>query len=383
MLCPFCGKDIDDGSTFCPECSSSFEPPEGMDENLPSQVLYNGDKNHFPEDTLLDGSEEGKKGSKAVSLAVTITIVTAVVLAIIFLSKPIAEKIKQLINQSKPAATASAAMRKTMYEPESFTLDIKIKDKESGTEKAIRIMVDYGETSEDTGFYYEFGNEKLAIRNGICYRGGKTIEAYKFFELVDSTIYEATAEMTGGYGAQTVNSKSLFDALVAGKLSEEEFEKAFNAYGPIVFAYYMGTDSSYVLPKYDDIQSICAKFLNGKVSKNAFEITEKDGKYEFTVNTETFLNEFIEFAKDEESLSEHCEKWKLEENADEINKGIKYCGEEFPQITGTMDVDDDGFVTKANVNIGDVYEVTVSFSDINSTEITQALCDSLTAATVE
>ena len=383
MLCPFCGKDIDDGSTFCPECSTSFEPPEGMDENLPSQVLYNGDKNHVPEDSLIDESADGKKSSKVASLAVTISIVTAVVLAIIFLSKPIAEKIKQLINHNKPAATASAAIRKTLYEPESYTLEITINDKNSNEKKTIRIMVDYGETSEDTGFYYECGDEKLAIRDGLCYRAGKTIEAEKFFGFIDSEVYDATKEMSGGYGVQQINSKNIFDAIVAGKLSEEELEKAFNAYGNIIFAYFMGTDSSYILPEYDDVQVICAEFLNGKVSKNAFEITEKDGKYEFTINTETFLNELVEYVKGNEDLEEHCEKWGLEENADEVNKAIKYCGEEFPQITGTIELNGDGFVTKADVKVGDAYEVTVSFSDINSTEISKELCESLAAATVE
>ena len=276
----------------------------------------------------------------------------------------------------RKAATATARLYKGKGE-------ITINDKNSNEKKTIRIMVDYGETSEDTGFYYECGDEKLAIRDGLCYRAGKTIEAEKFFGFIDSEVKDATKEMSGGYGVQQINSKSIFDAIVAGKLSEEEFEKAFNAYGNIIFAYFMGTDSSYILPEYDDVQVICAEFLNGKVSKNAFEITEKDGKYEFTINTETFLNELVEYVKGNEDLEEHCEKWGLEENADEVNKAIKYCGEEFPQITGTMELNGDGFVTKADVKVGDAYEVTVSFSDINSTEISKELCESLAAATVE
>ncbi len=383
MLCPFCGKDIDDGSTFCPECNSSFEPPEGMDENLPSQVLYNGDKNHFPEDTLLDGSEESKKSSKVVSLAVTITIVTAVVLAIVFLSKPIAKKIKEIINQSKPVATASASIRKTLYETTSFTFDLKVKDIDSEEEKNIRIMVSYGENSDDTDFYFENGDIKLAIRDGICYKDGKTIDADEFFELIDGYVYEYTKQMTNGFGAQQVDSKAMFDALVSGKLSEEEFEKFFNAYGPIIFAYFMNTDANYLLPEYDDIQAICTQFLNGKVSKDAFEISEKDGNYEFTVHTEEFLTEFVEFAKGSDELSKHCEYWKLEENGNDVSKGIAYCAEEIPQITGTINTNADGIITGSNVKVGELYEVTVTFSDINGTKIDKELCESLTAASVE
>lgn len=383
MLCPFCGKDIDDGSTFCPECNSSFEPPEGMDENLPSQVLYNDDKNHSPADSLIDETIEEKKSSKVVSLAVTVSIVAAVVLAIIFLSKPIANKIKEMINQSKPMATVSAAMRKTLYETTSYTFEIKIKNTETEAEEKILVMVSYGEGSDDSDFYFENGNTKLAIRDGVCYRNGKTIAADEFFNLIDGYVYEYTKQMTNGFTAQQVDSKSMFDALVSGKLSEEEFEKFFNSYGPIIFAYFMNTDANYLLPEYDAVQSICAQFLNGKASKEALEISEKDGKYEFTVHTEQFLTEFVEFAKASEELSEHCEYWKLEENGDDVSKGIAYCAEEIPQITGTVNADDDGFITGANVKVGDLYEVTVTFSDINSTEIDKELCESLLAESVE
>lgn len=379
MLCPFCGKDIDDGSTFCPECNSSFEPPEGMDENIPSQVLYNGDKNHFPEDTLLDGSDENKKISRVASIAITVAVVTAVVLAIIFLSKPIAKKIKEIINKGKPTTEVSAAIRKNLYEAESFTFEMKIKNNETDETETVKMFVVYGESSEDTKFYFRKGDSQFGIYDGICYRPGREKPADDLFESFDALVYEYTREMTNGFGPQDVDTKAAYDALVSGKLSEAEFEKFFNTYGPVIFAYFMNTDASYILPEYDDVQVICTQFLGGKVSKDAFEISEKDGKYDFTVHTEEFLTEFVEFAKGSKELKQHTEHWQLEEKAADVNKGIKLCAEEIPQIKGTINVDKDGYITSANVKVGELYEVTVTFSQINGTEIDKELCESITA----
>ena len=139
----------------------------------------------------------------------------------------------------------------------------------------------------------------------------------------------------------------------------------------------MGTEDIYELPAYDDIQIICQQFLVNKASDEAFTLTEKDGKYEFTINTESFLTEFVEYAKESDVLSEHSENWQLEEKAEQIKNGIAYCSEEIPQITGTIDIDDNEYLTSAEVKVGELYEVTITFSDINATTIDKSLCDAI------
>ena len=67
----------------------------------------------------------------------------------------------------------------------------------------------------------------------------------------------------------------------------------------------------------------------------------------------------------------------MEEKAEQIHGGIAYCGEEIPQIAGALSVDDNGFFTGAEVKVGELYEVTVTFSDINGTTIDKALCEAL------
>lgn len=376
MLCPFCGTDIDDGSTFCPECSTTLDLPEDANGNMPSQMIYNDDKNHFPEDRLLDESVGNKKGTRIASIVITVAVVAAVVLAIGFLSKKIVER----VIKAKPENEVSAAIRKTMFEASSFTLDINVKNLETEEIETVHMMVSLGESSEDTDFYFENGNAKFAIYDGICYKDGKTIEAYKFFETLDSLVYQK-AQKSQNYdfisNAQSFNSKESFDKIIAGTMSEEEFEIFFDLYGSLIFSYFMGTEDVYELPAYDEIQIVCQQFLVNKASDEAFSMTQKDGKYEFTVGTEAFLTEFVQYAKDSDTLSTHSENWQLEEKAEQINGGIAYCGEEIPQITGAFSVDDNGFFTDAEVKVGELYEVTVTFSDINGTTIDKALCEAL------
>ena len=263
MLCPFCGTDIDDGSTFCPECSTTLDLPEDANGNMPSQMIYNDDKNHFPEDRLLDESVGNKKGTRIASIVITVAVVAAVVLAIGFLSKKIVER----VIKTKPENEVSAAIRKTMFEASSFTLDINVKNLETEEIETVHMMVSLGESSEDTDFYFENGNVKFAIYDGICYKDGKTIEAYKFFETLDSLVYQE-AQKTQNYdfisNAQSFNSKESFDKIIAGTMSEEEFEIFFDLYGSLIFSYFMGTEDVYELPAYDEIQIVCQQFLVNK-----------------------------------------------------------------------------------------------------------------------
>lgn len=378
MLCPFCGTDIDDGSTFCPECNTTLDLPEGADENMPSQMIYNDDKNHFPEDSLLSEGDEGKKGSKVASIIITVLIVAAVVLSIGFLSKKIVEH----VIKEKPENDVSAAMRKTMFESSSFSLDISIKNVETGELEDVHMLVCLGETSEDTDFYFDHEGKQFAIYDGICYKDGKTIEAYKFFETLDSLVYQKAQESQDYQlmsSVQDFNSKDSFDKIIAGKMSEEEFEIFYNLYGSVIFSYLMGTEDIYELPQYDELQVVCLQFFVDKASDDAFSMSGKDGDYEFTVNTQEFLTEFVEYAKESDSLSAHSENWQLEEKADEITAGIAYCAEEVPQITGTINTDDNGYITNAQVKVGELYEVTITFSDINATTVDKALCEGITA----
>lgn len=363
MYCPICGKDIDDGSTFCPECNNSIELPEGMDDNLPSQIYNN--KNHLPDD-YVEEDKAGKKKSVIAGTIATIAVVVAVVLCIVFLSvKKIVEKQAKVI----PVSAVSASMRKTMFETTGFKMSIEIKDLEQNISENMLFMVSYGENAEDTDFYYDDGVRTYACLDGVGYDAmGETP--------IENIWADLDLVATMALGSE-FKSKDTMDALVDSGLSEAEFENLFNTYRQILFAYFMNTGTEYMPVEYDDIQVVFTKFLNGGVSKDALTIEGKDGKYTFTVNTEAFLTEFFAFAEKDDVLSEHYEYFGFGENKTAAEDAIAYYATEIPQISGTVEVDSDGYITKANVKVADSYEAIISVSDINNTVIDKSLCENI------
>lgn len=384
MKCPICGREVDDALELCDLCGSpmksSDEDPVQIQESaepVPYMVSPVTQGQYAPENApqftgtppaylpVMPVKKKKKKWPWVILCVILVVIIAVVAVFAVFLSKP--------------EFVVGNAVKNTFIESENLSFEITISSE--GEEICFEGAYVRGDTPEEAMYYIAWdqyigiADESIRFEYGFC--DGKLYSSFGEFDMKDADYWSDVEELLSDEFDIDANLDDIYTRLTDKDITDDEMAKIFDEelFPIIEQIIYAVTGEEVEFPPFADIRSSVMAFFEDFADKYiVLEEVDFGEKYSFEINVDTIFEDFLEYMKEDETLSQILDITDVlfgdeEERTDEDVSEDE--GKEDLIISGNIFINEDWCIEKIEVEADEV-EITVEISDVNETELDES-----------
>lgn len=406
MFCKNCGTQMNDDAAFCPACGTQTANTQQdaysqadytQQASYTQQEYYAPQENAFYQQPEVSGKKKKKLGKKGAIIIAAVAVVLVGAIVFGFMA-PGLTNLSTMLGMSSEMNEVFEAAKKTVFDSKSMTAELSIKaryEEDYWNSDTYEYETRDYTTSGNIVCYVEFGDD-VDSTIALIERSGKNSYGRNYeikYGLLDGELYssdygkhnmtasdvlENAEDEISYYGK--IDLEDTINEILNGKIDEKSVEDIFDTLIRDLIEDAIGKelDASIEVPTYDECMKIFKRFFVKGLSKDAVTFEKNGDKYEYTVDLGTFLDDFADFAEDDEEVAGYVEE--IADAADEdpddfydaIREEADYCSDEDAELKGEIRVEG-GRLTYLSIDLTDddgygiVYELTVS--DVNKTTV--------------